>query len=488
MFKKIFIFIMIFAIVFVFVFETNIAYATTATFGAIYGTELGSEILAIVLASLAVGVTYNSLVEVEQLFKASELIDWDEILGSAPDPPPGGGHNPNKKLITALLLGVPGGAFLSSIFGDLISWFQDLGATEGENTISDDIQYNGFINGYAYELNIVGNNTHDLKVYITINGGPSQIIANAGASSSSGYKYSVETLSIKDIVYHSPSKVIVELSYRFWSYPPDGPRYLLPTNVTTKNPVLNIGTDEYTENPYPIHQPITFNVKPNSSVITNTLPNNIPQPDISNLPGIETITTSDGQEKVIYPGNFEDLVNDIVNNITFEDIKNIIPGTNSYIITETQEGLNINTGQESPFPDVNTDPIEDSSIFQGTTIGLLQSIINWLNLIRNDILNFFNKLFEVPSDLNLDLSNLKLNGFQERFPFSIPWDIAAAISVFSSSPSEPDLTIDMDTNYFTINHEIDISSISLPLRFARYAASVFFILYLANKTRDLIKW
>ena len=58
------------------------------------------------------------------------------------------------------------------------------------------------------------------------------------------------------------------------------------------------------------------------------------------------------------------------------------------------------------------------------------------------------KLFEVPPDLSLNFDNLKLNGFQDRFPFSIPWDIAAAIGVFSSSPTEPDLTIDMDTNYF----------------------------------------
>ena len=452
---------MIFAIVFVFVFDINIASATTATFGYIYGTELGSEILAFVLASLAVGVTYNSLVEVEQLFKASEPINWDEILGSAPDPPPGGGNNPNKKLITALLLGVPGGAFLSSIFGDLISWFQGLGSNVGENSID--------IIKSSFQL---GNNTIDLvkiednKWRIDLNGNLLVVLPETKNND-------MQIISISPI---DQSNVYINISFT-WRY---GGKQTQQLSASIPGHGL--------ETEIQGSESIKYNVKPNSSVITNIPPTTIPQPDISMLPGIETITTPDGQEKVIYPGDFEDLVDEIVNNITFDDVKNITPGSNPYIVTETQQGLNIDIGVESPFPDVNTDPIEDTSAYQGTTIGLLQSIINWLSLIRNDISSLPEKLFEVPQDLSLNFDNLRLNGFQERFPFSIPWDIASAIGVFSSSPTEPDLTIDMDTNYFSLNHEIDISAISLPLRFARYAASVFFVLYLANKTRDLIKW
>ena len=120
---------------------------------------------------------------------------------------------------------------------------------------------------------------------------------------------------------------------------------------------------------------LTYNVKSNSPVITNIPPTTIPQPDISIVPGIETITTPQGDEKVIYPGDFEDLSNDIVNNTTFEDVSNLTPGSNPYSVTETEQGLNINRGIEnSPYPDIDTGPIEDTAAFQGTTVGLIQSI------------------------------------------------------------------------------------------------------------------
>lgn len=498
MFKKIFIFIMIFAIVFVFVFDTNIASATTATFGDIYGTELGSEMLAFLLASLAVGVTYNSLLEVEELFKISEPIDWDEILGSAPDPPPGGGHNPNKKLITALLLGVPGGAFLSSIFGDLINWFQGKDATEGENIIDvdsdiiteiDDIEKSYVTNLYAGKILFVtlyNNNVIKVKMEIDEVRGYPYISPYLYINNEKGFSFGHLYIIGDDTPHYSPEDrtvtyKITETTSNIRINLQISP-YVNVSKAINKNDLITEGEG------YQPETTIKYNVKQNSSVITGIPPTTIPQPDITKLPGIETITKPNGQEEVIYSGDFEDLVNEIVNNITFDDIKNIITGSNPYIITETEQGLKIDRGQESPFPDVNTDPIEDTATYQGTTVGLLQSIINWLSLIRNEISSLPEKLFEVPQDLTLNFDNLKLNGFQERFPFSIPWDIASAISVFSRNPSEPDLTIDMDTNYFTLNHDIDISAISLPLRFARYAASVFFVLYLANKTRDLIKW
>lgn len=480
MIKRILIFIMIFTIIFNFISYDN-AYASTLSLGDIYGTELGSEMLAFLLASLAVGVTYKSLAEAEQLFKTSELINWDEILGSAPDPPPGGGHNPNKKLITALLLGVPGGAFLSSIFGDLISWFQGIGATEGENVYNSGYGVIRDMTYHAYTYVRIENNNSRWNLYISINGSDYQSVYG-GTTYNSNNLAEFISWEIVDFTNISQANKTCKVVFNAEVKMPNGNIESYEAQKSYAN--ITFGND----NQQIPTAPINYHVHNNSSVITNIQPTILPQPDIFKLPGIETITTSDGQEKVIYPGDFEDLVDEIVNNTTFDDVKNIIPGSNPYIVTETQQGLNINTGVESPYPDINTDPIEDTATYQGITIGLLQSIINWLSLIRNDISSLPEKLFEVPQDLSLNFDNLKLNGFQDRFPFSIPWDIASAIGVFSSSPTEPDLTIDMDTNYFSLNHEIDISSIILPLRFARYVASVFFVLYLANKTRDLIKW
>ena len=143
---------------------------------------------------------------------------------------------------------------------------------------------------------------------------------------------------------------------------------------------------------------------------------------------------------------------------------------------------------EVPYPDIEFTPIEDVPAFQGENIGLLKSIVNWVSLIGNELLGLPVKLFSAPSDLSLDFSKLKLTDFKNKFPFSIPWDIARCITVFAKSPTAPDLNIDIDTEYLQIQHSIDVSRIDFPLRFARYAASVFFIMYLAGKTRDVIKW
>ena len=470
MLKRILIFIMIFTIIFNFISYGN-AYATTATFGDIYGTELGSEMLSFVLASLAVGVTYSSLAEVEEFIQA-EIINWSDIVDSAPEPPPGGGHNPNKKLITALLLGVPGGAFLSSIFGDLIIGFQNLGAKQGENEYLDNTTKSFDFNGTKIDLVEEYYDSQYYLIRVYKNG------INDGVFKSGNYdrKFAISDRNKKSMeVILSDNRVVFQMYFGSGQI-----------DVAKSVTIAGINSNSNYET---IKNGFNYNVRNNSSVITNIPPSTIPQPDISIVPGIETITTPQGDEKLIYPGDFEDLSDDIVHGTTFEDISELTPGINPYNVTETQQGLNINRGiEESPFPDIDNVPIEDTSAFQGENISLIKSIINWLSLIRNDISSLPDKLFNVPPDLSLNFDNLKLNGFQDRFPFSIPWDIAAAIGVFSSSPMDPDLTIDMDTNYFSVYHEIDISAISLPLRFARYAASVFFVLYLANKTRDLIKW
>ncbi|MDD4548094.1 MAG: hypothetical protein PHI05_05100, partial [Bacilli bacterium] len=239
---------------------------------------------------------------------------------------------------------------------------------------------------------------------------------------------------------------------------------------------------------------IKYNVFPNSTVITGISPPNTPQLPVTNIP-YETNITEEGQEKTYYIGDLNDLTNDVVNNTTWQDLVNTSinyqTGTSepSYTLTPTQEGVIIITDPETeeiptPYPNPDFEPIEDASEYQGKSIGLLQVIINWLKLIYDSIQNFF----EMPEDLTLDTTSLRLVDFQLKFPFSIPWDLYNSINVFAETPSEPELIIDIDTEYLKVNHEIDISSIYLPLTFARYVATIFFIIYLANKTRDLIKW
>lgn len=210
-------------------------------------------------------------------------------------------------------------------------------------------------------------------------------------------------------------------------------------------------------------------------------------PDIESIikDKIVEVTRPDGTKYKIYTGTLDDLYNEWSQNINSRNIFTDKPSK----LTETEEGVIIGDNKdELPYPDINPEPIEDTPQYQGKVVGLLQSIINWLKNIADIITEIPKKLFEIPEDIELDTSKLRLNDFQKKFPFSIPWDIKRAIEVLAQPPSQPDLEINIDTEYLKVNHTLDISLIDKPLRFARYVASIFFILYLANKTRDLIKW
>jgi len=218
----------------------------------------------------------------------------------------------------------------------------------------------------------------------------------------------------------------------------------------------------------------------------------LPPPWLGRYPAIEPkikdIPTATGGTQKVYDGDIDEYLEDITNNATWSDIDEYIKtGANTTTLTPTAEGT-LEVGEVItdglPYPNVGTDAPIDVLTGIGGITGLLQGLTNWLANIANTISN----IFSIPADLTLNFDSLRLLNFKDKFPFSIPWDIYRAIAVFAQGPQDPELAINLDTDYINVQHQINLSAIDLPLRFARYAMSIFFILFLATKTRDLIKW
>ncbi|MDY3618091.1 hypothetical protein [Agathobaculum sp.] len=127
--------------------------------------------------------------------------------------------------------------------------------------------------------------------------------------------------------------------------------------------------------------------------------------------------------------------------------------------------------------------------------GLAQSIIDgiagifsWLKGLLQSILDALTGFFDSPSNFRLNFDAFKNVVLTDRFPWSIPWDFVNSIKVFAATASDYQLRIDLDTAYFQIHENIDLTPFALPIAFFRYGATVWFAIGLILRTRSLIKW
>ena len=94
-------------------------------------------------------------------------------------------------------------------------------------------------------------------------------------------------------------------------------------------------------------------------------------------------------------------------------------------------------------------------------------------------------IFE-PGILNFEgLKNLVVFS---KFPFCIPFDMIRTVNLFAVSASEPSFVIDLNTTYFHVYHEIDITPLAFYIAFFRYFVVFCFVYFLIVKTSTLIKW
>lgn len=146
------------------------------------------------------------------------------------------------------------------------------------------------------------------------------------------------------------------------------------------------------------------------------------------------------------------------------DIPDVIAGTGT--ITGTGEGTGIFEGIGSLVLNIP---------FVGTIASTLSGI---LEAIRG--------FFDV-SKFDLNFDSLKI-GLTKVFPFCIPFDFFNAIKMFSSDASAFVFDINLETEYFTIDHTVDLTPFRLPILFFRYVVVFWFGFILISRTKDFMKW
>ena len=109
-------------------------------------------------------------------------------------------------------------------------------------------------------------------------------------------------------------------------------------------------------------------------------------------------------------------------------------------------------------------------------------ILDWVKSIANTLANFFDV-----SQFTLDFSPFEI-GLSKVFPFCIPFDFYNGIKLFSAKAGNFAFDIKLDTEYFKIDHTVNLTPFKLPILFFRYIVVFWFSWILISRTRDLMKW
>ena len=137
------------------------------------------------------------------------------------------------------------------------------------------------------------------------------------------------------------------------------------------------------------------------------------------------------------------------------------------------------TGKTLDDTDTGTDTDRPSKPGEGTdtSTSLLDKIIQ---LLKN--------FFDSPSDFRLNMDGFRNPKIKDKFPFCIPFDMVDSVKQFAVTASDYQFRIKLDTQYFQIDHTVDLTPLALPLAFFRYLVVVWFVWVLMSRTHDLIKW
>lgn len=131
--------------------------------------------------------------------------------------------------------------------------------------------------------------------------------------------------------------------------------------------------------------------------------------------------------------------------------------------------------------DTGTDTDNPSKPGEGTGTGSNTSLLQ-------KILDLLKNFFDSPSDFRLNMDGFRNLAIADKFPFCIPFDLVDSIKQFAVTAKDFHFRIKLDTHYFKVDHEVDLSDMVLPFAFFRYMVLVWFVWMLMLRTRDLVKW
>lgn len=204
----------------------------------------------------------------------------------------------------------------------------------------------------------------------------------------------------------------------------------------------------------------------------------VPQPDLKypsddylvRMPDIPSVDTATGE--VTYPDNIaytKDAVS-VPYPVDSEGVK--VPDIPYDKVVDQSTGKTLDdtdTGTDTK-PGTGTETGSGVSGLIGTIIGLLK--------------NFFDS----PSDFKLDMDGFRNLAIKDKFPFCIPFDMVDSVKQFAADAADYQFRVKLDTQYFKVDHVVDLTPLAVPLAFFRYLVVAWFAWVLMSRTHDLMKW
>jgi len=160
--------------------------------------------------------------------------------------------------------------------------------------------------------------------------------------------------------------------------------------------------------------------------------------------------------------------------------------------TDVQKLQDAVLGQTSLWDKIRAGVSSIGATLSGAISGLLTGVwtgVTSLSATMTDAWDWV-KEWATPKDdeWSLNFDAFKNVPLADKFPFCIPFDFYNCIAVWSASPVDYQLNVDLDTKFLVIHKEIDLSPFQWIFQFFRGFCIIFFSYILIVKTRSLIKW
>lgn len=140
------------------------------------------------------------------------------------------------------------------------------------------------------------------------------------------------------------------------------------------------------------------------------------------------------------------------------------------------------TGKTLDDADTGTDTKPGEGTGEGTETG------SGVSGLIGTIIGLLKNFFDSPSDFKLDMDGFRNLAIADKFPFCIPFDMVDSVKQFAATAADYQFRIKFDTQYFRVDHTVDLTPIAVPLAFFRYIVCVWFVWVLMSRTHDLMKW
>lgn len=140
------------------------------------------------------------------------------------------------------------------------------------------------------------------------------------------------------------------------------------------------------------------------------------------------------------------------------------------------------TGKTLDDADTGTDTKPGEGTGEGTETG------SGVSGLIGTIIGLLKNFFDSPSDFKLDMDGFRNLAIADKFPFCIPFDMVDSVKQFAVTAANYQFRIKFDTQYFSVDHTVDLTPIAVPLAFFRYIVCVWFVWVLMSRTHDLMKW